>query len=55
MTYLILVGRSHALDDLFRFRFGDVALIGDNLGQDGVDFTGHVGGVTADVEIRLLF
>lgn len=34
---------------------GQAALLGDELTENHVDLTGHVGGVTAYVEVRLLF
>lgn len=51
---MVLVGSSHALDDLFTLGLGDTTAFGNYLGEDGIDFTGHTGGVTADVEESLL-
>ena len=54
MTYLVLVCGAHTLDDLLRLGLGHAALLRNDLHQDGVDFAGHVRGVAADVEVRLL-
>lgn len=53
-TYLVLVRGPHVLDNLFRLGLGHATLLGDDLAGEGVDFTGHVGGVTTDVEVGLL-
>lgn len=42
------------LDHLVGPLGGETTLLGDDLAEDEVDFTGHVGGITADVEVGLL-
>lgn len=53
-TYLVLVGCSHGLDDLFTLGFADTTSLSNDLGQDSVDLTSHASSVTADVEEGLL-
>jgi len=53
-TYLVLVRGPHVLDHLLGLGFWDAALLRNDLAKHRVDFTGHVGGVTTDVEVRLL-
>jgi hypothetical protein len=53
-AYLVLICGSHVLDDLFGLCFCDTAVFGQDLSQNGVDFTSHVGGVATDVEVGLL-
>lgn len=54
-TYLVLIRRSHVLDNLLRLGLRDATLLGNNLREDGVHLAGHVCRITADVEVRLLF
>lgn len=54
MTYLVLIGRSHALHDLLSLRLGNTSLLSHDLAQNSVDFAGHVGCVTTDVEVGFL-
>src|SRR5687767_3761308 len=54
MTYLILIPCPHILHNLLCLRFRNPSLLHQNLGQDTVDLAGHVGRVTADIEVGLL-
>lgn len=53
-TYLVLICCPHILDNLLRLGLGHATALGNDLGQDIVDFAGHVGSVAADVEEGLL-
>lgn len=53
-TYLVLVGSSHVLDNLLTLGLRHATLLGNNLSEERVDFTCHVGGITADVKVGLL-
>lgn len=53
-TYLVLVCCSHILDNLLCLGLGDATALSNDLSQNSVDFTGHVGSVTADIEEGLL-
>lgn len=54
MTNLVLIRRSHSLDDLFTLSLSHTTSLSDNLSENGINFTGHACGVTADVEEGLL-
>lgn len=53
-TYLVLVRRPHALDDLLRLLVGDPALLRDDLDERRVDLARHVRRVSADVDVALI-
>lgn len=53
-TYLVLVGGSHVLDDLLALRLRNTPLLSNNLAENSVDFAGHVGRITTDINVCLL-
>lgn len=51
---LVLVTRPHGLDNVLRLLLRDAPLFRDDLAEQRVDLAGHIGCVTAHVEVRLL-
>lgn len=54
MTYLICGRGPHVLDNLLGLGQGNVALLGNDLNENRIDLTGHVGCVATDVKVGLL-
>ncbi len=52
-TYLVLVRGAHILYDIVCLGYRDAALLRDDLSENSVDLTGHVGCVTANIQVRL--
>lgn len=54
MTYLVLVGGSHVLDNLLTLGFRNAPLFGNNLAQNCVDFSSHIGCISTDINVCFL-
>jgi hypothetical protein len=52
--YLVLVCRTHALNDFLGFGLGNATLLDKNLAQDGIYLASHVRGIATNVKVRLL-
>lgn len=53
--FLVLIRRPHSLDNLLTPGLFHVSVLGNQLPEQCVDLACHVGGITTDVEVRLLF
>lgn len=51
---LVSTGVPHGFDNLFTLLGGQATMLSDDLAEDHVNFTRHVGRVAADIKVRLL-
>ena len=53
-THLVLIRRSHLLDQIFRLGLGDGSSVGDDLHEGSVNLARHVGSVPTHVKVSVL-